>query len=76
MYNEQKANGALTRENQKANNRNAEKAEKHNRSETSTHSHREEENERGCEEEREGSPVPIFPPLRRSEEHTSELQSL
>ena len=24
----------------------------------------EEEIERGCEEEREGSPVPIFPPLR------------
>ena len=35
-----------------------------NRFETSTHSHREEEIERGREEEREGSPVPIFPPLR------------
>ena len=33
-------------------------------SETSTHSHQEEEIERGCEEEREGFPVPIFPPLR------------
>ena len=33
-----------------------------NRFKTSTHSHREEEIERGCEEEREGSPVPIFPP--------------
>ena len=33
-------------------------------SETSTHSHQEEEIERDCEEEREGSPVPIFPPLR------------
>ena len=32
--------------------------------ETSTYSHREEEIERGCEEEREGSPVPIFPPVR------------
>ena len=29
-----------------------------------THSQREEEIEKGCEEEREGSPVPIFPPLR------------
>ena len=35
-----------------------------NRSETSTHSHLEEEIERGHEEEREGSPIPIFPPLR------------
>ena len=35
-----------------------------NRSETLTHSHPEEEIERGCEEEREGSPIPIFPPLR------------
>ena len=35
-------------------------------SETSTHSHQEEEIERGCEEEKEGSPVPIFPPLRFS----------
>ena len=34
------------------------------RSETSTHSHPEEEIERGHEEEREGSPIPIFPPLR------------
>ena len=32
--------------------------------ETSTHSHPEEEIERGHEEEREGSLVPIFPPLR------------
>ena len=29
-----------------------------------THSHLEEEIEGGCEEEREGSPIPIFPPLR------------
>ena len=29
-----------------------------------THSHLEEEIEKGCEEEREGSPIPIFPPLR------------
>ena len=34
-----------------------------NKSETSTHNHQEEEIERGREEEREGSPVPIFPPL-------------
>ena len=27
-----------------------------------SYSHQEEKNERGCEEEREGSPVPIFPP--------------
>ena len=33
-------------------------------SETSTHIHTEEEIEEGREEEREGSPVPIFPPLR------------
>ena len=33
-------------------------------SETSTHSHPEEESERGCEKEREGSPIPIFSPLR------------
>ena len=33
------------------------------RSETSTHSQREEEIERDCEEEREGSPIPIFPPI-------------
>ena len=32
--------------------------------ETLTHSHSEEKIERGCEEEREGSPIPIFPPLR------------
>ena len=32
-------------------------------SETSTHIQREKEIERGREEEREGSPVPIFPPL-------------
>ena len=35
-----------------------------NKSETSTHSHTEEEIKEGREEEREGSPVPIFPPLR------------
>ena len=35
-----------------------------NKFETLTHSHREEEIERRREEEREGSPVPIFPPLR------------
>ena len=35
-----------------------------NKSETSTHSHQEEEIERSCEKQREGSPVPIFPPLR------------
>ena len=64
MYNEQKANGALIRENQNANNKSVEKVWKHNRFETSTHSHPEEEIERGCEEEREGSPIPIFPPLR------------
>ena len=34
-----------------------------NKSETSTHNHREVEIERGYKEEREGSPVPIFPPL-------------
>ena len=34
-----------------------------NRFETLTHSQREEEIEKGCEEEREGYPVPIFPPL-------------
>ena len=55
---------ALTRENQNANNKSVEQVWKHNRSETSTHSHREEENERGCEKEREGSLVPIFPPLK------------
>ena len=33
-----------------------------NRSEISTHSHLEEEIERGHEEEKEGSPIPIFPP--------------
>ena len=33
-------------------------------SETLTYSHREEEIERGCEEVREGSLVPIVPPLR------------
>ena len=62
MYNEQKANSVLTRENQNANNKSAEKAWKHNKSEISTNSHPEEEIERGCEEEREGFPVPIFPP--------------
>ena len=30
---------------------------------TSTHSQQEEEIQRSCEEEREGSHVPIFPPL-------------
>ena len=64
MYNEQKANGALTWENQNANNKSAEKAWKHNKSETSTHSHLEKEIERDCEEEREGSPIPIFSPLK------------
>ena len=64
MYNEQKANGALTRENKNANNKSVEKAWKHNKSEISTHSHPEEEIERGCEEEREGSAIPIFSPLR------------
>ena len=58
-YDEQKANGALTRENQNANNKSA---KKHNRSKSSTHSQREREIERGCEEERENSLVPIFPP--------------
>ena len=62
MYNEQKANGALTRENQDANNKSAEKAWKHNKSEISTHNHPEEEIERGCEEEREGSLYPYFHP--------------
>ena len=55
---------ALTRENQNDDNKSVEQVWKHNRSETSTHSHREEENERGCQEEKEGSPVPIFPPLK------------
>ena len=64
MYNEPKANGALTRDNQNANNQSIEKAKKHNKSETSTHSHQEEEIEKGCEDEREGYPVPIFLPLR------------
>ena len=64
MYNEQKANGTLPKENQNANNKSAKKNIKHNKSETSTHSHPEEEIERGCEEEREGSPIPIFSPLR------------
>ena len=64
MYNDQKANGALIRENQNANNKSAKKNIKHNKSETSTHSHPEEEIERGCEEEREGSPILIFSPLR------------
>ena len=39
MYNEQKANGVLTRENQNANNKSAEKAKKYNRSEILTPSH-------------------------------------
>ena len=64
MYRKTKANGSLTRENQNANNKSVEKVQKHNKSKTSTHSHQEEGIERGCEEEREGSPVPIFPPLR------------
>ena len=55
---------ALTRENQNDDNKSVEQVWKHNRSKTSTHSHREEEIGRGCEEEREGSLVPIFPPLR------------
>ena len=56
MYNEQKANGVLTRENQNANNKSAEKAKKYNRSEILTPSHWDEGIDRGCEEEREGSP--------------------
>ena len=32
-------------------------------SKISTHSQQEEEIERDCEKEKEGSPVPIFPPL-------------
>ena len=64
MYNEQKANGALTRENQNVNNKSVENHKKHNSFETSTHSHPEEEIKGGRNEEREGSPVPIFPPLR------------
>ena len=60
-YDEQKANGALTRENQNANNKSA---KKHNRSKSSTHSQREKEIKRDYEEEKEGSLVPIFPPLR------------
>ena len=51
MYNEQKANGALTGGNQNANNKSAEKAWKHSKSETSTHNRLEKEIERGCEEE-------------------------
>ena len=62
MYNKQKANGALTRENQNANIKVQKKHKKHNKSEKSTHSHRKEEIERGCEEEREGPLLPIFPP--------------
>ena len=38
------------------------KYKKHNKSETSTHSHLKEEIEGSRKEEREGSPVPIFPP--------------
>ena len=38
------------------------KYKKHNKSETSTHSHLKKEIEGGRKEEREGSPVPIFPP--------------
>ena len=62
MYNEQKANGVLIKENQNANKKSVEQVWKHNRSETSTHSHREEENERGCQEEKEGSLYPYFHP--------------
>ena len=40
------------------------KYKKHNKSETSTHSHLKKEIEGGRKEEREGSPIPIFPPLR------------
>ena len=40
------------------------KYKKHNKSETSTHSHLKKEIEGGRKEEREGSPVPIFPPPR------------
>ena len=67
MYNEQKTNGALTREKSKCHNWNTRKCrksiQKHNMSKTSTHNQREKKIERGCEEEREGSPIPIFPPL-------------
>ena len=41
MYNEQKANDALTRENHNANNKSAKKALKRNRSKTSIHSQQE-----------------------------------
>ena len=61
MYNEQKANGALTRNKSKCHNWNAEKV--YIRSEISTYSHWEEKIGSGCEEEREGSPVLIFPLL-------------
>ena len=54
MYNEQKANGALTRENQNAITKLQENEEKAHRSKSSTHSQQEEEIETGCEEEREG----------------------
>ena len=58
-----KANGALTRENQNANNKNVEKSiKKHDRSKTLTHNHPKEEIEGGREEESEDSSVPIFPP--------------
>ena len=40
------------------------KKQKKKKFETSTHSQSEEEIESGCEEEREGSPIPIFSPLR------------
>ena len=41
MYNEQKANDALTRENHNANNKSAKKTLKRNRSKTSIHSQQE-----------------------------------
>ena len=60
MYNEQKTNGALTKDKSKCHNWNAEKVY---RFEILIHNQREEEIERGYEEEREGSPIPIFTPL-------------
>ena len=49
--------------NEKAITKIQENAKKVHKSETSTHSQREEKIERAYEKEREGSPVPIFPPL-------------
>ena len=58
MYNEQKTNGALTKDKSKCHNWNAEKVY---RFEILIHNQREEEIEKSCEEEREGFPIPIFP---------------